>query len=61
MISNQLREALAAPRAREFEFGNEDFEALRKLVKEITGRQRKQVFAYRAYWTLISSGMGPSS
>jgi chemotaxis protein methyltransferase CheR len=37
MISNQLREALAAPRAREFEFGNEDFEALRKLVKEITG------------------------
>ena len=37
MISNQLREALSAPRAREFEFGNEDFEALRKLVKEITG------------------------
>jgi len=37
MISNQLREALAAPRVREFEFGNEDFEALRKLVKEITG------------------------
>ncbi|HEY0339821.1 MAG TPA: protein-glutamate O-methyltransferase, partial [Steroidobacteraceae bacterium] len=26
-----------APRAREFDFGNEDFEALRKLVKEITG------------------------
>ena len=37
MISNQLREALTAPRVREFEFGNEDFEALRKLVKEITG------------------------
>jgi chemotaxis protein methyltransferase CheR len=37
MISNQLREALAAPRVREFEFGNADFEALRKLVKEITG------------------------
>jgi chemotaxis protein methyltransferase CheR len=37
MISNQLREALAAPRVREFDFGNEDFEALRKLVKEITG------------------------
>ena len=37
MISNQLREALAAPRVREFVFGNEDFEALRKLVKEITG------------------------
>jgi chemotaxis protein methyltransferase CheR len=37
MISNQLRDALAAPRAREFAFGNEDFEALRKLVKEITG------------------------
>jgi chemotaxis protein methyltransferase CheR len=37
MISNQLREALAAPRAREFVFGDEDFEALRKLVKELTG------------------------
>jgi chemotaxis protein methyltransferase CheR len=37
MISNQLREALAAPRAREFAFGDEDFEALRKLVKELTG------------------------
>lgn len=37
MISNQLRDALAAPRAREFVFGNEDFEALRKLVKELTG------------------------
>jgi chemotaxis protein methyltransferase CheR len=37
MISKQLRDALAAPRAREFDFGNEDFEALRKLVKELTG------------------------
>jgi chemotaxis protein methyltransferase CheR len=37
MISNQLRDALAAPRVREFVFGNEDFQALRKLVKEITG------------------------
>lgn len=37
MISNQLREALAAPRVREFEFCDADFEALRKLVKEITG------------------------
>jgi chemotaxis protein methyltransferase CheR len=38
MISNQLRDALAATtRAREFVFGNEDFEALRKLVKELTG------------------------
>jgi chemotaxis protein methyltransferase CheR len=37
MISNQLRDALAAPRAREFVFGNEDFEALRQLVKQLTG------------------------
>jgi chemotaxis protein methyltransferase CheR len=38
MISNQLRDALSATtRTREFAFGNEDFEALRKLVKEITG------------------------
>lgn len=37
MISNQLREALSSPRAREFAFGDEDFEALRKLVKELTG------------------------
>ncbi|HWW78840.1 MAG TPA: protein-glutamate O-methyltransferase CheR [Steroidobacteraceae bacterium] len=37
MISNQLREALAAPRVREFDFGNEDFEALRQLVKRLTG------------------------
>src|SRR5579859_2889220 len=37
LIPNQLRDALNAPRAREFDFGNEDFEALRKLVKELTG------------------------
>src|SRR5579862_6902780 len=37
MISNQLREALCAPRVREFAFGDEDFEALRKLVKQVTG------------------------
>ena len=38
MISNQLRDALSATtRTREFAFGNEDFEALRKLVKELTG------------------------
>jgi chemotaxis protein methyltransferase CheR len=37
MIPQQLREALAAPRVREFVFGDKDFEALRKLVKELTG------------------------
>jgi chemotaxis protein methyltransferase CheR len=37
MVSNQLREAMANPRAREFAFGNEDFAALRQLVKELTG------------------------
>jgi chemotaxis protein methyltransferase CheR len=37
MALHHLRDALAAPRAREFAFGNEDFEALRKLVKELTG------------------------
>jgi chemotaxis protein methyltransferase CheR len=37
MIPTQLREALEAPRVREFVFGNEDFEALRRLVKELTG------------------------
>jgi chemotaxis protein methyltransferase CheR len=37
MIPSQLREALSVPRVREFAFGNEDFEALRKLVKELTG------------------------
>ena len=28
------------------------------IVKEITGKRRKQVFAYDAYWKLISRGMG---
>jgi chemotaxis protein methyltransferase CheR len=37
LISNQLREALAAPRPREFVFSDADFDALRKLVKELTG------------------------
>jgi chemotaxis protein methyltransferase CheR len=37
MVSNLLRDTLASPRAREFAFGNEDFEALRRLVKELTG------------------------
>ena len=37
MIPTQLRDALAAPRVREFAFSNEDFEALRRLVKELTG------------------------
>lgn len=37
MIPTQLRDALAAPRAREFDFGDEDFDALRKLVKDLTG------------------------
>jgi len=37
MISNMLRESLSTHRLREFAFGNEDFEALRKLVKELTG------------------------
>jgi chemotaxis protein methyltransferase CheR len=37
MALHQLRDALAAPRAREFTIGNEDFEALRKLVKDLTG------------------------
>ena len=37
MISDQLRDALATPRAREFEFGDQDFDALRKLVKDLTG------------------------
>ena len=37
MALHQLRDALAAPRAREFAFGNEDFDALRKLVKDLTG------------------------
>ena len=37
MIPSQLSDALAAPRVREFAFSNEDFEALRRLVKELTG------------------------
>jgi chemotaxis protein methyltransferase CheR len=37
MISNQLREALSAPRVREFAFSDRDFEALRRLVKDLTG------------------------
>ena len=37
MISNQLREALSAPRVREFAFSDADFEALRRLVKDLTG------------------------
>ena len=36
MTSNQVRDALA-PRHREFAFSDADFDALRKLVKEITG------------------------
>lgn len=27
------------------------------IVKEISGKQRKQVFAYQAYWKLITQGM----
>jgi len=37
MIPNQLRETLLVPKAREFAFGEEDFEALRALVKKLTG------------------------
>jgi chemotaxis protein methyltransferase CheR len=37
MISNELREALNTPRVREFQFSDEDFDALRRLVKELTG------------------------
>jgi len=37
LISNQLREALTVNRLREFAFGNADFEALRALVKQLTG------------------------
>jgi len=37
MALHHLRDALATSRAREFAFGNEDFEALRKLVKDLTG------------------------
>lgn len=27
------------------------------IVKEITGKKRRQVFAYQSYWKLISRGM----
>jgi hypothetical protein len=27
------------------------------IVKETTGKQRRQIFAYHAYWKLISRGM----
>ncbi len=37
MIPNLLRDTATVNRLREFAFGNEDFEALRKLVKELTG------------------------
>jgi chemotaxis protein methyltransferase CheR len=37
MISHLLRDAAATNRLREFAFGNEDFEALRQLVKQLTG------------------------
>jgi chemotaxis protein methyltransferase CheR len=37
MIPTQLRDALAVTRPREFAFSNDDFEALRRLVKELTG------------------------
>lgn len=30
------------------------------IVKEITGKQRRQVFVYHAYWKLISKGMDPA-
>jgi Fic family protein len=30
------------------------------IVKEITGKRRKQVFSYDAYWKLISKGTGDS-
>ena len=36
MISNLLRDG-TVNRLREFAFGNEDFEALRTLVKQLTG------------------------
>ncbi|OGR94458.1 MAG: hypothetical protein A2V88_11735 [Elusimicrobia bacterium RBG_16_66_12] len=28
------------------------------IVREISGKRRKQVFSYHAYWKLISKGMG---
>lgn len=29
------------------------------IVKELTGKQRKQIFAYTAYWKLVSQGTEP--
>jgi chemotaxis protein methyltransferase CheR len=37
MVPNLLRDSTGIHRLREFAFGNEDFEALRKLVKQVTG------------------------
>jgi chemotaxis protein methyltransferase CheR len=37
LIPNLLRDTLTVNRLREFAFGNEDFEALRTLVKQLTG------------------------
>ena len=37
MITNLLRDTMTVNRLREFAFGNEDFEALRTLVKQLTG------------------------
>ena len=37
MIPNLLRDTVTVNRLREFAFGNEDFEALRTLVKQLTG------------------------
>ncbi len=37
MIPHLLRDTLTVNRLREFAFGNEDFEALRTLVKQLTG------------------------
>jgi chemotaxis protein methyltransferase CheR len=37
LIPNLLRDTVTVTRLREFAFGNEDFEALRTLVKQLTG------------------------
>ena len=37
MIPNFLRDTVTVNRLREFAFGHEDFEALRTLVKQLTG------------------------
>ncbi len=37
MTPNLLRDTVTVNRLREFAFGNEDFQALRKLVKQLTG------------------------